>query len=69
MNDTAQETTTAMATLVEQEMLGASLLPVEQEQKSTLALVSIKCQSAACKLEDGFRHQVPVSIVIIHSKS
>ena len=51
MNDTAQETTTAMATLVEQEMLGASLLPVEQEQKMTLALVSIKCQSAAYKLE------------------
>ena len=33
MNDTAQETTAAMATLVEHEMLGASLLPVEEEKK------------------------------------
>ena len=33
MNDTAQETTTATATLVEQEVLGVPLLPVEGEQK------------------------------------
>ena len=33
MNDTAQETTTAMATLVEHEVLGASLLPVEVEKR------------------------------------
>ena len=65
MNDTAQDTTAAMATLVEHEVLGASLLPVEEEKKNTSALVCIKCQSAACKLEGGFRHQVPVSNVII----
>ena len=33
MNDTAQETTAVMTTSVEQEVLGASLLPVEGEQK------------------------------------
>ena len=33
MNDTAQETTAVMATLVEQEVLGKSLLPIEGEQK------------------------------------
>ena len=33
MNDTAQETTAVMATLVEQEVLGTSLLPVEEEEK------------------------------------
>ena len=31
MNDTAQETTAVMTTLVEQEVLGASLLPVKEE--------------------------------------
>ena len=30
MNDTAQETTAAMAVLVEHEVLGASLLPVKK---------------------------------------
>ena len=33
MNDTAQETTAAMATLVEHEVLGASLFPVEEERR------------------------------------
>ena len=33
MNDTAQETTALTATLVEHEVLGASLLPVEEEKK------------------------------------
>ena len=33
MNDTAQETTAVMATLVEHEMLGVSVLPVEEEKK------------------------------------
>ena len=33
MNDTAQETTTAMAVFVEHEVLGASLLPVEGKNK------------------------------------
>ena len=36
MNDTAQETTAVMATLVEQEVLGTSLLPVEGEQKKEI---------------------------------
>ena len=33
MNETAQETTALIATLVEHEMLGVSLLPVEKEKK------------------------------------
>ena len=33
MNETAQETTALIATLVEHEMLGVSLLPVEEEKK------------------------------------
>ena len=33
MNDTAQETTAVMARLVEHEVLGASLLPVEGNRK------------------------------------
>ena len=65
MNDTAQEITAVMTLLVEHEVVGVSLLPVEQEQKTTLALVSIKLQSAACKLEGGFGHQVPASNVVI----
>ena len=36
MNDTAQETTAVMATLVKQEVLGTSLLPVEGEQKKEI---------------------------------
>ena len=36
MNDTAQETTVAMATLVEHEVLGVPLLPVEGEQKKEI---------------------------------
>ena len=32
MNDTAQETTAAIATLVEHKLLGASVLPVEGEK-------------------------------------
>ena len=35
MNDTAQETTTAMAVLVEHELLGASLLSVEGKIKQS----------------------------------
>ena len=53
MNDTAQETTAAMATLVEQEMLGASLLPVEKEKKHRLYHFIYKLHS---KL-DKFRYQ------------
>ena len=34
MNDTALETTAAMATLVEQEVLGKSLLSVEEEENT-----------------------------------
>ena len=33
MNDTAQETTAVMAILVEYEMLGTSLLPIEGNRK------------------------------------
>ena len=33
MNDTAQETTALIATLVEHEVLGASLLPAEKKKK------------------------------------
>ena len=36
MNDTAQETTAVMATLVKQEVLGTSLLPVEGEQQKEI---------------------------------
>ena len=36
MNDTAQETTAVMATLVEQEVLGKSLLPVEEEENTEI---------------------------------
>ena len=36
MNDTAQETTTAMAVFVEHEVLGASLLPVEIIKKTQI---------------------------------
>ena len=36
MNDTAQETTAVMTTLVEQEVLGASLLPVEEEENTEI---------------------------------
>ena len=35
MNDTAQETTAVMAMLVEHEVPGASLLPVEGERKQS----------------------------------
>ena len=55
MNDTAQETTAVMATLVEQEVLGASLLPVEGEKKkeiipsSIAALLLIKFLPIHCK--------------------
>ena len=37
MNDTAQETTAAMATLVEHEVLGASLLSVEGKKRGHIA--------------------------------
>ena len=36
MNDTAQETTAVMTLLVEHEVLGASLLSVEEENKIAL---------------------------------
>ena len=36
MNDTAQETIAVMATFVEQEVLGKSLLPVEEEENTEI---------------------------------
>ena len=61
MNDTAQETTTAMAVFVEHEVLGASLLPVEGKSK-----INCNCTTSHISCTNSLTSEMYIDEAIIY---